>query len=128
MIKFFRLFTHFLAVLLWVGAGLAFLSDYLHPGEGMATLGFAIIGVILINAVFTYIQEYRAEKALEALKKLLPFYVQIIREGTEKKVHSREIVPGDLILLSEGDRVPADARLIESSGLKVNSASLTGES
>ena len=126
--RFFRQFTHFLAVLLWVGAGLAFLSEYLHPGEGMATLGLAIIGVILINAIFTFIQEYRAEKALEALKKLLPFYVQIIREGTEKKIHSREIVPGDIILLSEGDMIPADSRLLESSMLKVNNSSLTGES
>ncbi|MBI5585542.1 MAG: cation-transporting P-type ATPase, partial [Deltaproteobacteria bacterium] len=127
-LRFLGQFTHFLAVLLWIGAGLSFLSAYLHPGESMSTLGLAIVGVILINAVFTFIQEYRAEMALEALKKLLPFYVQIIREGTEKKVHSREIVPGDIILLAEGDRVPADARLIESSGLKVNSAALTGES
>ncbi|SEM01623.1 sodium/potassium-transporting ATPase subunit alpha [Syntrophus gentianae] len=127
-IRFFRQFTHFLALLLWVGAGLAFLSDYLHPGEDMATLGFAIIGVIMINAVFTFIQEYRAEKALEALKKLLPFYVQIVREGKERKVPSREVVPGDIILLSEGDRIPADARLIEGAMLKVNNASLTGES
>jgi sodium/potassium-transporting ATPase subunit alpha len=128
VIKFLRQFTHFLALLLWVGAGLAFLSEYLHPGESMASLGFAIIGVILINAVFTYIQEYRAEKALESLKKLLPFYVRIIREGKEKKAYSREVVPGDIILLSEGDRIPADARVIEDSVLKVNNASLTGES
>lgn len=127
-IKFLKQFTHFLAVLLWVGAGLAFLSDYLHPGEGMATLGFAIIAVIVINAVFTYIQEYRAEKALQALNKLLPFYVRTIREGREQEIHSRKVVPGDIILLSEGDRIPADARLIEASVLKVNNASLTGES
>src|SRR5512139_3753407 len=55
-IRFFRQFTHFLAILLWIGSGLSFLSDYLHPGEGMATLGSAIIVVILINAVFTFIQ------------------------------------------------------------------------
>lgn len=127
-LRFLGQFTHFLAVLLWIGAGLAFLSAYLHPGESMSTLGFAIVGVILINAIFTFVQEYRAEMALEALKKLLPFYVQVLREGTEKKVPSREIVPGDIILLAEGDRVPADARLIDSSGLKVNSAALTGES
>jgi sodium/potassium-transporting ATPase subunit alpha len=126
--RFFRQFTHFLAVLLWVGAGLAFLSEYLHPGEGMATLGLAIIGVILINAIFTFIQEYRAEKALEALKKLLPFYVQTIREGSEKKIHSREVVPGDIIVFAEGDMIPADSRLLESSMLKVNNSSLTGES
>ena len=128
LIRFLDQFTHFLAIVLWIGSGLSFLSDYLHPGEGMSTLGVAIIGVILINAVFTFIQEYRAEKALEALKKLLPFYVRVMREGKEKEIHSREVVPGDIILLSEGDMIPADARLIESSVLKVNNASLTGES
>ena len=128
LIRFLRQFTHFLALLLWVGAGLAFLSDALNPGEDMATLGFAIVGVIFINAVFTYIQEYRAEKALEALKKLLPFYVRVVREGKESQIPSREVVPGDIILLSEGDRIPADARLLDVSMLKVNNASLTGES
>jgi sodium/potassium-transporting ATPase subunit alpha len=126
--RLFGQFTHFLAVLLWLAAFLAFLSEYLHPGEGMLTLGFAIVAVIIINAVFTFIQEYRAEKALDALRKLLPFFVKVIREGKEKTLHAREVAPGDLILLAEGDKVPADARLIETSGLKVNHAPLTGES
>lgn len=126
--RFFGQFTHFLAVLLWIAASLSFLSEYLHPGEGMLTLGLAIIAVIFINAVFTFIQEYRAEKALEALKKLLPFYVKALRDGKEKEMHAREVVPGDIIILSEGDKVPADARLIEISELKVNNAPLTGES
>ncbi len=121
-------FTHFLAVLLWIASALSFLSEYLHPGEGMLTLGIAIIAVIFINAVFTFIQEYRAEKALEALKKLLPFYVKVLRDGKEKEIHAREIVPGDIIMLSEGDKIPADARLIETSELKVSNAPLTGES
>jgi sodium/potassium-transporting ATPase subunit alpha len=121
-------FTHFLAVLLWIASALSFLSEYLHPGEGMITLGIAIIAVIFINAFFTFIQEYRAEKALEALKKLLPFYVKVMRDGKEKEIHAREIVPGDIIMLSEGDKIPADARLIETSELKVSNAPLTGES
>lgn len=94
----------------------------------MLTLSIAIVAVIFINAVFTFIQEYRAEKALEALKKLLPFYVKVLRDGKEKEIHAREVVPGDIIMLSEGDKIPADARLIETSGLKVNNAPLTGES
>ena len=78
--------------------------------------------------MFTFIQEYRAEKALEELKKLLPFYVKVLRDGKEKEIYARDIVHGDVILLSEGDKVPADARLIETSGLRVNNAPLTGES
>lgn len=127
-IKFLKQFTHFLAILLWIGAGLAILSESLHPGEGMLTLGLAIVGVIFINAIFTFIQEYKAEKAVEKLKLLLPFYVKVIREGKEKEIPAREIVPGDLIILSEGDKVPADSRLIETTYLMVNNAPLTGES
>ncbi len=121
-------FTHFLAVLLWIAAALSFLSEYLHPGEGMLSLGLAIIGVIVINAIFTFIQEYRAEKAVEALKKLLPFYVKVLRGGTVKEIQAKEVIPGDVILLSEGDKVPADARLIDENRLMVNNAALTGES
>jgi sodium/potassium-transporting ATPase subunit alpha len=127
-IRFLKQFTHFLAILLWIGAGLAILSEYLHPGEGMLTLGLAIVGVILINAVFTFVQEYRAEKSIEKLKLLLPFHVKVIRDGREKEIHAREIVPGDLIILSEGDKVPADSRLIDTTYLMVNNAPLTGES
>lgn len=93
----------------------------------MAHLGFAIVGVIVINAVFAFVQEYRAEKAIEKLKLMLPFYVKVIREGAEKQIPARELVPGDLIILSEGDKVPADARVIESNSLTVNNAPLTGE-
>ena len=127
-LKLLSQFTHFLAVLLWIAAALSFLSEYLHPGEGMFTLGLAIVAVILINAVFTFVQEYRAEKALAVLKQLLPFFVKVFRDGKEKDIHAREVVPGDIILLSEGDKVPADARLLNTSELKVNNASLTGES
>jgi len=128
ILRFISQFTHFLAILLWIAATLSFLSEYLHPGEGMLTLGFAIIAVIFINAIFTFIQEYRAEKSLEALKKLLPFYVKVMRGGATKEIHAREVVPGDIIMLSEGDKIPADARLIETTYLMVNNAPLTGES
>jgi sodium/potassium-transporting ATPase subunit alpha len=127
-IRFLKQFIHFLAILLWIGAGLALLSEYLHPGEGMLTLGLAIIGVIFINAVFTFIQEYRAEKSIEKLRLLLPFYVKVIREGKEKEIPAREVVPGDLIILLEGDKVSADSRLIDTTYLMVNNAPLTGES
>jgi len=126
-LKLISQFTHFLAILLWISAFLAFLSEYLRPGEGMLTLGIAIIGVIVINAIFTFIQEFRAEKAVEALKKLLPFNVKILRDGATREIPASEVVPGDVILLAEGDKVPADARLIDDNRLMVNNAPLTGE-
>jgi len=126
--RFFEQLTHFLAILLWLAAFMSFLSEYLHPGEGMFTLGIAIIAVIFINAVFTFVQEYRAEKALEELKKLLPFKVKILRDGKERELDARHVVSGDIILLSEGDKIPADSRFIAATGLKVNNAPLTGES
>ncbi|MEW6109006.1 MAG: cation-transporting P-type ATPase [Nitrospirota bacterium] len=127
-IRFLKQFTHFLAILLWIGAGLAILSEYLHPGEGMLALGLAIIGVIFINALFTFIQEYRAEKSIDKLRLLLPFHVKVIRGGKEKEISAPEVVPGDVIVLSEGDKVPADSRLIEATSLMANNAPLTGES
>lgn len=127
-LRFLSQFTHFLAILLFIGAGLSFLSDYLHPGEGMFSLGVAIVGVIIINAVFTFIQEYKAERTVEKLRQFLPFSIRTIRDGKEQEIPSRYVVPGDVFLLSEGIKVPADARIIEASYLMVNNAPLTGES
>lgn len=121
-------FTHFLALLLWFAAALCFLSEYLHPGEGLLRLGIAILAVIFINAFFTFIQEYRTEKAIAELRKLLPFRVMAVREGVETEIDAREVVPGDLIILREGDKVPADGRVVQSNRLTVNNAPLTGES
>ncbi|MBI5664564.1 MAG: cation-transporting P-type ATPase [Nitrospirae bacterium] len=126
--RFIAQFTHFLAILLWLAAGLCFLSEYFNPGEGLLSLGIAIVVVIFINALFTFIQEYRTEKAVEALKKLLPFNVKVSRAGETREIRAEHLAPGDLIMLSEGDKVPADARVIESNGLTVNNAPLTGES
>src|SRR5574340_1079036 len=126
--RFARQFTHFLALLLWFAAGLAFLADRLHPGEGMAMLGWAILGVILINAVFAFLQEYRAERAVRALRGLLPAKAWVLREGQHQQVSRSELVPGDVLVLEEGEQIPADARLIEAVGLRVDNSSLTGES
>jgi sodium/potassium-transporting ATPase subunit alpha len=127
LLRFLGQFTHFLAILLWIGAGLAFLSDCLSPGGGMRSLGFAIVAVIFINAVFTFVQEYRAERSFDAMKQLLPYHVSVIREEREMVIQAREVVPGDLIIISEGDRVPADARIVETGNCLVNNAALTGE-
>ncbi len=121
-------FTHFLAVLLWIAAGLSFAAELMKPGEGMGTLGWAIVGVILINAVFAFLQEYKAERAVQALHLLLPDKSWVMRGGQQVEVARREIVPGDLLILEEGERVPADARLIDASGMRVDNSALTGES
>ncbi|MEA1865553.1 MAG: cation-transporting P-type ATPase [Euryarchaeota archaeon] len=126
--RFLSQFTHFFAVMLSGAARLAFLGEYLEPGQGMFHLGCFIIAVIVVNAIFTFVQEYRAERAAEALAKLLPSFVSVIRSGSVVKVNSRDIVPGDVVVLSPGDKIPADARIIEQYELKVNNAPLTGES
>ena len=121
-------FTHFLALLLWIAAGLAFAADFIKPGEGMATLGWAILGVIVINAAFAFLQEYKAERAVQALRRLLPDKAWITRGGQLLEVPRSDIVPGDVLILEEGEQVPADARLIEATGMRVDNAALTGES
>ena len=123
-----RHFTHFLAVLLWIAAGLSFAADFMRPGEGMATLGWAILGVIVINAGFAFFQEYRAERAVQALHRLLPDKAWVRRGGQWVETARSDIVPGDVLILEEGERVPADARLIEAIGMRVDNAALTGES
>jgi len=120
-------FTHFLALLLWLAAGLCFLLNYLNPDPEMITLGVAIIAVICVNALFAFFQEYRAEKAMAALRRLLPVKVRVIRGGKKVEIAAAEVVVGEVVLLEEGDQVPADARLVECQRLQINLAALTGE-
>lgn len=89
---------------------------------------FVILIIVFFSAAVGFIQEFRAEKALEALKKMLSTSAVVIRDGKNIVLPAREIVPGDIIVLKEGDKVPADARLIEIINLQINEASLTGES
>jgi magnesium-transporting ATPase (P-type) len=116
-----NLFLNLLAALLWAGGLMAFIA-------GMPELGWAIFLVIVINAVFSFIQEYKAERAVEALTKLLPARVKAIRGGKETELDAAGLVPGDLIKMSEGASIPADGRLISSDDLKVDNSALTGES
>ena len=123
-----REFGHFFALILWFAAALAFLANHVSPGQGMFELALAIVGVIVINGVFSFWQAYRAERALAALQQLLPQRVEVRREGLTLAVAAAELVPGDVVLLAEGAKVPADCRLIEAFGVRVNLATLTGES
>ncbi|MBI3849063.1 MAG: cation-transporting P-type ATPase [Verrucomicrobia bacterium] len=127
-LRFLKDFTHFFAIILWVAAGLAFLADWWGPGHGMATLGFAMIGVIAVNGVFSFWQEFRAEKAIHSLQRLLPREATVLRESQAEKIPAAELVPGDIVLLEEGANVPADCRLLEGFDVRVNNATVTGES
>lgn len=123
-----RQFTNFFTILLDISAAICFVADYIQPGEQMDLLGYALLGVSVLNALFSFFQEYRAERAMEELRKFLPTYVLVVRNGTEVRVLAESLVPGDIIIIREGDRVPADARLFESRDLSVSNAPLTGES
>ncbi len=119
-LKFLGHLIHPMASLLWVCGLIALFS-------GAAPLGFVIWVVILINASFSYWQEYRAEQAITALKELLPTFARVLRSGEEVQIPADELVPGDMLVLAEGDNIPADARVVEEYGLRVNNAALTGE-
>jgi len=103
-----------------VAAGLAAVS-------GTAALAIAIVIVILINALFAFLQERHAEKAVEALSAYLPLTVHVIRDDSPRSIDVCELVPGDVIMVEEGDRVSADARLLSGS-VEMDVSTLTGES
>jgi magnesium-transporting ATPase (P-type) len=114
-------FTHLLAVLLIVAAGLALVA-------GLPALAIAIAVVVVLNAVFAFWQEYRADRSAERLRALLPAAVRVRRDGGPRSVDASELVPGDLVLLAAGDRVAADLQLVGGHGLKVDESLVTGES
>lgn len=121
ILRFFGNLTNLFALLLWVASALAFIAN-------IPQLGFAIIAVIVVNAIFSFWQEYKAEKAVEALRELMPSYSRVLRDGREIKILSSEIVPGDVILLREGDKIPADGRLFQAFDMRIDNSALTGES
>ncbi len=128
LLRFFTELTRFFSVILWVAAALAFLAEWNEPGQGMARLGYAIIAVIVISSVFSLWQEYRVERTIAALREFLPQHIEVVREDTVIQLLVEQLVPGDIVLLEQGDRVPTDCRLIEAFGVQVNNATLTGES
>jgi len=87
-----------------------------------------IIAILIVNAVLGFFQEYRAEKAIESLKKMAALQATVVRDGKKKRINTNKLVPGDVIAFESGDRIPADARIIEGYLLEVMESSLTGES
>ncbi|MDH3443750.1 MAG: HAD-IC family P-type ATPase, partial [Deltaproteobacteria bacterium] len=113
----------FFAILLWIAALLCFV-----PGVDLPQLGVAIFAVVLINGLFAFWQEHRSDRALELLQDLIAQKSRVVRGGEMSEIDASELVPGDVIVLDEGDRVPADARLLEAFEVEVDNSSLTGES
>jgi calcium-translocating P-type ATPase len=109
-----------LALLLWLAAALAVLTD-------TRVLALAIAAVIVVNALFAFEQEQQAERAVEALRAYLPTHATVRRDGHRQRIDARDLVPGDILILEEGDRVSADARLLTGS-VELDSSALTGES
>lgn len=112
---------NFIIYLLFVAMILSFVVD-----EKITS--FVILAVILLIVFTGFIQEYKAEKAIQSLKKMLTPISTVIRDGKEKEIPSRELVPGDIIMLRSGEKIPADCTLLENNDLIVNESALTGES
>jgi calcium-translocating P-type ATPase len=115
-----RQFTHPLALLLWGAAALAAIA-------GITPVAVAVVIVIVLNAAFAFAQEMQAERAVEALQGYLPQQARVLRDGREAQVDAADLVPGDLLLIAEGDRISADAHLVEGA-IEVDLSTLTGES
>lgn len=128
LFRFASYLVNWFAILLWIASGFAILASRLAEDVSMSRLGYAIITVIFINAIFAFLQEYRAEKAFGALEKIIPHNALVIRESREIQLPVKQIVPGDIIIVKEGMSVPADARIIEAVDLAVDNSALTGES
>ena len=128
LMKFLGQFRNFFAILLIVGGCLALVANDLDPGQGNLYIAIALFGVVILNALFTFIQEYQSERIMESFQKMMPTRVKVRRDGGVVEIEAGELVPGDVITLLEGDRIPADGRLLASNQLKVDQSSLTGES
>jgi len=113
--------THFFALLLWTASALAWIA-------GLLPLAAAIAVVVVVNGAFAFLQEYRAERAAHRIADLVPRRATVIRDGVRRDVDAAELVPGDLIHLEAGDRVPADLDVREAHSLLVDESALTGES
>ncbi len=116
--------SQFTSVIVWVLIGAAFVSGLLEDWLDAA----AILTIVLLNGVLGFVQEFRAERSLAALRKMSVATARVVRDGTLRVIPAREVVSGDVVLLEAGDRIPADARLVYTTNFHTQEASLTGES
>jgi len=127
ILRFLAQFSDFMIIILLIAAGISFATSYFqHDNDYIDSI--IILVIVVLNAIIGLVQESRAEKAIEALKKLSSPQAHVIRSGAEQVIEATDLVPGDLVILSTGDLVPADLRLTEAINLKAEESALTGES
>ncbi len=127
LIKYLKQYRNFFSLLLLFGSILSFIAEWLDPGQGNIFIAIALLGVVILNGSFTFIQEYQAERIMASFKNLMPPKTRVLRDGEIQEILATEIVVGDVIYLEEGDKIPADGRLIEVNSLKVDNSPITGE-
>jgi Ca2+-transporting ATPase len=126
--KFLAQFHDGLVILLLIATGISAGLRLYERESALPYEAMAIFAVVLLNAVMGYLQESRAAQAVAALRQMSAAHAHVIRDGAQQSIPATEVVPGDIILIEEGDTVPADARLLESTALQTAEAALTGES
>jgi Ca2+-transporting ATPase len=124
----FKQFVNYFILVLLFAAILAFAVSFLPGESGRRLTGYFILGIIVLSVSLNFFEEYRAQKELEALDRLLVFKTTVLRAGTSQQIDAAEVVPGDILVLTHGQKVPADARLIEAHSLRTDESALTGES
>lgn len=125
-VKFFEQFNDFMILILLAAAAVSFVTSIMQ-GDADITEPVIILAIVVLNALLGVIQEWRAEKSLEALKKLSSPHACVLRSGNELTINAENVVPGDILIISAGDLVAADCRLITANNLTVDESSLTGE-
>ncbi|MEK6968368.1 MAG: HAD-IC family P-type ATPase, partial [Nanoarchaeota archaeon] len=125
---FFEQFNNFLVYILIIASIVSVIIGFVQNDTDSYIDAGAIFAIVILNAILGFVQEYRAETSLDALKKLMTQKVTVIRDGRLTSVDSREVVPGDIMIIEAGDKIAADGRVIEQIGLKIQESSLTGES
>ncbi len=125
---FFKQFANYFILVLLFAAGLAYGVSFM-PGQSERRLtAYFILIIILLSVLLSFFEEYRSQRELEALGTLLVFHTTVLREGTRQEIEAGQVVPGDVLVLSQGQKVPADGRVIEAHSLRVDESTLTGES
>lgn len=127
-IEYLKEYISFFPILLEVAALLALVADYYQPNQGNDILAYAVLGAVFLNATFTFWQKFKADKAMEALLKLIKSEATVLRDGDWQTIDATQVVPGDILQLNEGDKVAADAILFTANDLYLNLSVLNGES